>query len=345
VAFAQLLTRQLVELVQWNESEAGILSYRYPMLDMEIQNGGKLTVRESQMAAFVAEGKMADIFGPGQHALNTRTLPSLIDFLNMDKGSESPFKSEVYFFSTCLQADQKWGTAAPINFSDDEFGEIRMRCYGTYSYRIVDPCVFFNQVCGARDSYFVYDLEGQLCDTIVARMTEVLAKGELSLLHLIASEDELGTRLVQLVYPIFSALGLELNEFIIDNISVPDELQKQLGERIGIDTVQASRLHAKFAVVDPLLPGAAQAPTDTNPGNAPPAYAITVDSEIDSDFSAALAHVFSMPFKSTCEATSFSQASSSAQGALESQSSKFCIDCGHSIPIRARFCSECGQPQ
>jgi membrane protease subunit (stomatin/prohibitin family) len=338
VAFAQLLTRQLVELIQWNESEAGILSYRYPMLDMEIQNGGKLTVRESQMAAFVAEGKMADIFGPGQHALNTRTLPSLIDFLNMDKGSESPFKSEVYFFSTRLQADQKWGTAAPITFNDEEFGEIRMRCYGTYSYRIVDPCVFFKQVSGARDSYYVYDLEGQLCHTIVARIAEVLANSQLSLLDMIASEDELGTRLVQLMYPIFSALGLELNEFIIDNISVPDELEKQLGERVGIDTVHGSRLHAKFAVVD-LLPGA-QAP-----GNATPAYAITGDSEADSDFGAALTHVFSMPFKSTSEETSFSRESSGASASPESQSSKFCIDCGHSIPIRARFCSECGQPQ
>jgi membrane protease subunit (stomatin/prohibitin family) len=138
---------------------------------MEIQNGGQLTVSESQVAAFVNEGRIADVFGPGLHTLSTRNLPLLTDLMNWDKDFESPFKSEVYFFSTRLQIDQKWGTATPITIRDKEFGAVRLRCFGIYSYRIADPRVFFNQVSGTRECYFAADLEGQLRDTILANMT------------------------------------------------------------------------------------------------------------------------------------------------------------------------------
>jgi membrane protease subunit (stomatin/prohibitin family) len=144
------------------------------MRDLEIENGGKLTVSESQMAAFVNEGKIADVFTPGLYTLNTRNLPLLTDLMNWDKAFESPFKSEVYFFSTRLEMDQKWGTATPITIRDKEFGAVRLRCYGIYSYRTADPKVFFNQVSGTREVYRVEDLEGQLRDTIVGRMSEIL---------------------------------------------------------------------------------------------------------------------------------------------------------------------------
>ena len=122
------LAKQFIDVIEWNEPEDGILAYRYPMQDLEIQNGGQLTVSESQMAAFVNEGKIADVFGPGLHTLNTRNLPLLTDLMNWDKDFESPFKSEVYFFSTRLQIDQKWGTATPITIRDKEFGAVRLRC-------------------------------------------------------------------------------------------------------------------------------------------------------------------------------------------------------------------------
>ncbi len=120
----QFLGKQFIDVIQWNEPEDGVLAYRYPMRDMEIQNGGQLTVRESQMAAFVNEGKIADIFGPGLYTLTTRNLPLLTDLKNWDKAFESPFKSDVYFFSTRLQIDQKWGTATPITIRDKEFGAV-----------------------------------------------------------------------------------------------------------------------------------------------------------------------------------------------------------------------------
>src|ERR1700735_4902849 len=147
-----------------------MLAYRYPMQDMEIQTGVQLTVRESQLAAFINEGKIADVFGPGLHTLNTRNLPVLTDLMNWDKDFESPFKSDVYFFSTHQQIDQKWGTATPITVRDKEFGAVRLRGYGIYSYRLAHPRAFYPQAGGTRQSYTVAELEDQLRNTIIARM-------------------------------------------------------------------------------------------------------------------------------------------------------------------------------
>src|ERR1035438_1576943 len=165
MSLTSFLQKQFIEVIQWNEPEEGILAYRYPIADMEIRNGAQLTVRESQMAAFVNEGKIADVFGPGLYTLNTRNLPLLTDLNNWGKDFESPFKSDVYFFSTRLQIDQRWGTATPITIRDKEYGAVRLRGYGIYSYRVADPRAFFTEVCGTRDLYCVGDLEGQLRDT------------------------------------------------------------------------------------------------------------------------------------------------------------------------------------
>ena len=126
-----------------------------PMQDMEIENGGQLTVRETQMAAFINEGRIADVFGPGLHTLTTRNLPILTDLMNWSKDFESPFKSDVYFFSTRLQMDQKWGTGTPVTIRDKEFGAVRLRAYGTYAYRVADPRVFFTKVSGTRERVLV----------------------------------------------------------------------------------------------------------------------------------------------------------------------------------------------
>ena len=237
MTLGQFLGKQFIAVIEWNEPAEGILTYRYPMRDLEIENGGQLTVSESQMAAFVNEGKIADVFGPGLHTLNTRNLPLLTDLMNWDKAFESPFKSEVYFFSTRLQIDQKWGTATPITIRDKEFGAVRLRCYGIYSYRISDPRVFFNQISGTRDSYLAADLEGQLRDTIVARMTDIFAGSDVSFLDMAANQALLSYKIADVMKPAFDALGLELNQFVVQNISLPDELQKVFDQRVGMNMV------------------------------------------------------------------------------------------------------------
>ena len=171
----------------------------------------RLTVRESQIALFVDEGKIADVFAPGLYTLTTANLPLLTDLLNWDKDFESPFKSDVYFFSTRLQLDQKWGTATPITIRDKEFGAVRLRGYGIYSYRIADPRTFFTQVSGTRETYFAADLEGQLRDTIIARMTEIFATCDISFLDMTANQAAIADKIAAGMKPTFAALGLELD--------------------------------------------------------------------------------------------------------------------------------------
>src|SRR5438128_4431176 len=156
------IKKQFIDILEWTESGDGTLAWRYPMAGNEIQYGGSLTVRESQMAVFVNEGKIADVFGPGRYTLNTNTLPVLTYLQNWDKLFQSPFKSDVYFFSTRLQTDQRWGTANPITIRDKDFGMVRLRGHGIYSYHLVNPLLFHQRVSGTRDVYGVADLEGQL---------------------------------------------------------------------------------------------------------------------------------------------------------------------------------------
>ncbi len=150
MSLRDFLSKQFIEVVQWTESDQDTLAWRFPMQDMEIMNGGKLTVRESQAAAFVNEGRVTDIFGPGLFTLTTQNLPLLTDLMNWDKKFQSPFKSDVYFFSTRQKTDQRWGTATPITIRDKEFGAVRVRGYGIYSWHIDNPRMFHSKVSGTR---------------------------------------------------------------------------------------------------------------------------------------------------------------------------------------------------
>ena len=231
------LKKQFIDVVHWTEEADGVLAYRFPMEDFEIQYGAQLTVRDSQMALFVDEGKIADVFVPGRYELTTKTLPLLTNLKNWDKLFQSPFKSDVYFFSTRLQLNQKWGTANPITIRDKEFGAVRMRAFGIYSYRITDPKAFYTNVSGTRNLYTVADLEGQLRNTIVASMTDLFGESGVAFLDMAANQDELGAKLAPKVAPMFQQYGLALDRFQVENVSLPEELQKILDQRIGMGVI------------------------------------------------------------------------------------------------------------
>src|SRR5258705_611553 len=161
MSLRDFIKKQFIDVIQWTEPSEGILAWRFPMQDMEIQNGGKLTVRESEAAVFVNEGKVADAFGPGLYTLNPNTLPLLTNLMNWDKMFQSPFKSDVYFFSTRMQTDQKWGTQNPITVRDKDFGIVRIRGFGMYSWHVSDPKTFHQKISGTRETYHVAEIEGQ----------------------------------------------------------------------------------------------------------------------------------------------------------------------------------------
>ena len=237
MALMDFIKKQFIDIIQWTEDSDGTLAWRFPMRDMEIQNGASLTVRESQMAVFVNEGQVADVFGPGTHKLTTQTLPVLTYLKNWDKLFESPFKSDVYFFSTRLQLDQKWGTPQPITIRDKDFGAVRLRAFGNYAFKVTDPKLFHTQVSGTRESYAVSEVEGQLRGMVLQNISNAIASSGLPFLDLAANQIAFADALNKELAPAFAAMGLGLEAMTVQNVSLPEELQKILDQKIGMGMV------------------------------------------------------------------------------------------------------------
>ena len=237
MALMDFIKKQFIDIIQWTEDGDGTLAWRFPMRDMEIQNGGQLVVRESQMAIFVNEGQVADVFTPGTYKLTTQTLPVLTYLKNWDKLFESPFKSDVYFFSTRQQIDQKWGTPQPITIRDKDFGAVRLRAFGNYAFRVADPKLFHTEISGTRESYPVADLEGQLRGLVLQNISNAIAASGLPFLDLAANQVMFADALTKELAPLFAKLGLLIENLTVQNVSLPEELQKILDQKIGMGMV------------------------------------------------------------------------------------------------------------
>jgi len=332
MSLRDFLSKQFIDVIDWVEPEDGILAYRYPMQDREIQNGGKLTVRDSQMAVFVNEGKVADAFSPGLYTLNTHTLPILTYLQNWDKAFQSPFKSDVYFFSTRIQTNQHWGTPNPITIRDKEFGAIRLRAFGIYTYHLSNPKVFYSKVSGTRDIYRVADLDGQLQNTIVGRITDTFASSNLPFLDMAANQVDLSGKIADQLKPAFAEFGLTLDSFVVENLSLPDELQKVLDQRISMNMVGDMGRYTQYQVAQAIPIAAA------NEGGG----AAGIGAGLGAGVAMGQAMMDALK-KSTTAAAETGTAPASA--AATSAETKFCLNCGKPIPKIAKFCSECGHPQ
>lgn len=257
MGIGDFIKKQFIDVLQWNEDGDGVLAWRYPMQDFEIQYGARLTVRESQMAVFVNEGKVADVFGPGLHTLNTGTLPVLTYLQNWDKLFQSPFKSDVYFFSTRLQLGRKWGTPQPVTVRDKDFGMVRLRAFGMYSYRLADPKKFFTEISGTRERYTVNDLEMQLRNLVVSTMSSTLGNSPAPFLDMAANLGVMSDTVRQAMTPVFDRYGVAIDNFVVESISLPEELQKALDTRISMGMVGNMATYTQYQTAN-AIPLAAQ---------------------------------------------------------------------------------------
>jgi len=330
MSLRDFISKQFIDVIEWVEPGDGILAYRYPMQDREIQNGGKLTVRDSQMAVFVNEGKVADVFGPGLYTLTTHTLPILTYLKNWDKAFQSPFKSDVYFFSTRIQTNQHWGTPNPITIRDKEFGAVRLRGFGIYTYHISDPKAFYSKVSGTRDVYRVEDLEGQLRNTIVGRLTDTFASSNLPFLDMAANQVALSDKIAEQIKPGFAELGLALNNFVVENLSLPDELQKILDQRIGMGMVGDMGRYTQYEVAQSIPVAAA------NEGGGAAGVGAGLGAGV------AMGQAMLDAIKKASSSTAESSPSGTAAAGAET---KFCVNCGKPMPKTGKFCPECGHAQ
>jgi membrane protease subunit (stomatin/prohibitin family) len=260
MALMDFIKKQFIDIIQWTEDgdDGGeTMAWRFPMQEMEIQNGAALTVRESQMAVFVNEGKIADVFGPGLYQLTTKTLPVLTYLQNWDKLFESPFKSDVYFFSTRQKLDRKWGTPNPVTVRDKDFGMVRLRAFGIYAFHLVDPKLFHSVVSGTVERFTTEHLESQLRNTIVGNISDIFGESGVPFIDMAANQLEFGNALKTKLAPMFQQYGLVLDSLVVQNISLPEELQKMLDARIGVNMMGGMQGYTQYQVAN-AIPLAAQ---------------------------------------------------------------------------------------
>jgi membrane protease subunit (stomatin/prohibitin family) len=273
------------------------------------------------------------VFQPGLYTLTTHTLPILTYLRNWDKAFKSPFKSDVYYFSTRLQTNQKWGTTTPITIRDKEFGAVRLRAYGIYSYRIQDPKIFYEKISGTREMYQVSDLDGQLRNTIVGQMTGVFASSAISFLDMAAAQQQFGVNMMGALKPVFADLGLALDSFVVENISLPDELQKLLDQRIGMNMVGDMGRYTQFQVAQSMPIAAA------NEGGGAAGAGVGLGAGL------AMAQQMMGAMRPPAPAAPAAPVEAAPAAPAAGGATKFCMSCGKPIPRAAHFCSECGGAQ
>lgn len=250
------ISKQFVDVIDWTESP-GDLALRYPMKDREIQNGGQLTVRDGQVALFYEEGRIADSFKPGLHTLDTANLPVLSSIMNWQTGFKSPFKADVYFFTTKEQTGLKWGTPQPITVRDKEFGPLRIRAFGTYGFRIGDVAVFAAKLLGTLDHIGVGDVEPQLRSVIGTAIASALGKGEIAFLDLAANQQALSDTLRAAVAPAFEQWGLTCTSFYVESVSLPENVQEYLDKASSMRVIGDLNQYTRFQTADSIDEAAA----------------------------------------------------------------------------------------
>ena len=228
------LKGEFVDVISWLDDTRDTMVWRFERRGQAIKMGAKLTVREGQAAVFVHEGQMADVFGPGLYALETNNMPIMTTLQHWDHGFQSPFKSEVYFVNTTRFNDNKWGTKNPIMCRDPEFGPVRIRAFGTYSMRVSDPARFMTEIVGTDGEFTSDEISLQIRNIIVQEFSVTIAKSGIPVLDMAANTQDLGKLIVAAIAPKIAEYGIAIPEFYIENISLPEEVEKVLDKRTSV---------------------------------------------------------------------------------------------------------------
>jgi len=237
---------ELIDVIEWLDSTGDTMVYRFERHDNEIKNGAQLIVRPGQAAVFVDQGQIADVFQPGRYELVTQNLPVLSTLRGWKYGFESPFKAEVYFVSTRVFTDLKWGTKNPIMLRDPEFGPVRLRAFGTYAVRVAEPAKFIAQIVGTNGVFTTDGISDQIRNFVVSRFTEALGEGRIPALDLAANFSELGAAVKAVIGPEVGAYGLEITTFLVENISLPEEVEKALDKRTSMGVIGNLSAYTQF---------------------------------------------------------------------------------------------------
>lgn len=340
--------KQLLKVIEWEDDSKDTIVYRYPLEDRdEIMNSSTLVVRPSQIALFVHKGEIADIFAPGSYKLSTENIPVITRLLSLPTGFDSTIKAEIYFVNTKQFNGNKWGTQNPIMMRDNDFGNIRLRGYGVYGFKVLDAKKFMKELFGTNQLYTVDNVADYVKPLVLNGLADTIAESKLSALDLASNYKEFGEKIVQNAQAEFEKLGLMLTNCVIENLSLPEEVEKVLDERTRIGVLEDkigtyTRLKAADAIED--------AAKNESGGNlAGLGVGLGAGGAIGNLFANNLN--YQNPEQpensktkqcSACGAT-ISQSSKFCSECGQKQGDKFCTNCGAKAAAKAKFCSECGE--
>jgi membrane protease subunit (stomatin/prohibitin family) len=246
MGFFDALKSQLIDVIEWIDETSDTMVYRFYRPENEIMNGARLIVRESQVAVLVNQGQLADVFLPGMHTLATANLPILSKLQGWKYGFQSPFKAEVYFLSTRTFTDRKWGTKNPIMLRDPEFGVVRLRAFGSYSVKVKDPAVFLREIAGTNSRFSVDEINDQLRDFVTTRFTEVLGASKIAALDLAGNYGQLASLICTKIEPDFNGFGVDLVKLLVENISLPSEVEAAMDKRSSMGVVGNLQAYSQY---------------------------------------------------------------------------------------------------
>lgn len=256
MGLTDFIRSQFIEIIEWNDDSRDTLSYRWPDDDKEIKNGAQLIVRESQNVQFVYVGQYADLFQPGKHSLTTENIPILSRLYGWKYGFESPFKADVYFVTTRVFTGNKWGTSNPVMMRDQDFGIVRVRAFGTYDFRIVEPAKFLKEVAGTDNHFRLDEFADVMRSRLVSTFSEAIATAKVPVLDVATRYSELGEALLPVLNPILKAkYGLEMTSFVIENVSVPPEVEQAIDNRSSMAAVGNLNDFVKFQMAQGMANG------------------------------------------------------------------------------------------
>ncbi|MFN8258046.1 MAG: SPFH domain-containing protein [Bacteroidales bacterium] len=246
------LKGELIDIIEWVDSTSDTMVYRFERRDNEIKNGAQLTVRESQVAVFINEGEIADVFPPGRYQLTTQNLPILTTLKGWKYGFNSPFKAEVYFINTKRFTDQKWGTPNVFYIRDADFGRVSLRAFGTYTMKVTDPVKFIKEVAGTSGEFTTEEIRNEMRSLIVTRFIDAVGESKLALLDFAQNYKDLSDFCQQKLGTEFNEYGLEITKFLISSISLPEDLQKKLDEGTGVNMLGDLNKYSQMKTADAL---------------------------------------------------------------------------------------------
>ena len=259
------IKHELIDIIEWTDESSNTMVWKFPRFQNEIKNGAQLTVRESQLAVLVNEGKIADVYQPGRHQLTTQNMPVLTTIMGWKYGFNSPFKVDVYFVNTKNFTDQKWGTKNPIMLRDAEFGPIRLRAFGSYTVKVSDAGMFIKEIAGTQSHFTTEEITDQLRNLIITRFTDTIGESKIPVLDLAANYDELSKFVSDKINPEFNEYGLSVTKFLVENVSLPPEVESALDKRSSMGILGNLNQYAQFQAAN-AMESAAKNPGGANPG-------------------------------------------------------------------------------